>query len=426
MTIAKRLFRPFPALIALASLGGLSAAVMAQIEGSDRGVAPIDTSGSLEVTGVSVDSYGKTAEAARYGGWRQAQRKGWQMLWTKYHGSKAPALSDSTLDSIVGGIVVEEEQIGPNRYIARLGVLFDRARAGQILGVSGGVARSLPLLVIPVQWSGGRPESFEHRTEWQQAWARFRAGQGSIDYVRPSGTGADPLLLNAAQAERRNRAWWRVILDQFGAADLLVPKVEIIRQWPGGPVTGRFTAAYGPDSKVLAQFTLRVASSAQLPRMLDEGVRRMDILYSQAQAAGRLRPDDSLIVEEPVAPEELEGIEEAAQEVALTAVTDAAMAGTVSVNVQFDTPDVGSVTRAESALRAVPGVRSAITNSLALGGISVMRVNFAGDIAALRSALAARGWQVQEGAGVLRIRRSAAPAAPAAPTTPAGSNVSGG
>lgn len=419
MIDTQRLFRPLPALTALLLLGGLSAAVVAQIEGSDRGVTPIDTSGSLEVTGVVVDVYGKTADAARYGGWRVAQRKAWQMLWAKYHsGSGAPALADGTLDSIVGGIVVEEEQIGPNRYIAKLGVLFDRARAGQILGVSGGVARSLPLLVIPVQWSGGRPESFEHRTEWQHAWARFRAGQGSIDYVRPSGTGSDPLLLNAAQAERHNRSWWRVILDQYGAADVLIPKVRLVRQWPGGPVTAYFTAAYGPDSKILTTFALRARNAASLAQMLDEGVRRMDLAYSQAQAEGRLRPDASLIIEEPVDPEEF-GEEIVTDETGSNIVENATTA-TTSITVQFDTPDVGAVNRAEAAVRGVPGVSSATTTSLALGGISVMRVSFSGDIAALRAALSSRGWQVQEGPGVLRIRRAQATPAPA------GDNVTGG
>jgi len=54
------------------------------------------------------------------------------------------------LNSIVSGIVIDNEQIGPNRYIARLGVLFDRARTGQMLGVSGDIQRSAPMLVIPV------------------------------------------------------------------------------------------------------------------------------------------------------------------------------------------------------------------------------------------------------------------------------------
>ncbi|MCP5810208.1 hypothetical protein NL321_29090, partial [Klebsiella pneumoniae] len=83
------------------------------------------------------------------------------------------------------------EMIGPRRYIARLGVLFDRARAGQILGVSGARLRSAPLLVIPVTYQGGAATVFERRTDWQRAWARFRTADSAIDYVRPNGAGID-------------------------------------------------------------------------------------------------------------------------------------------------------------------------------------------------------------------------------------------
>jgi len=48
-----------------------------------------------------------------------------------------------------------------------------------------------------------------------------------------------------------------------------------------------------------------------------------------------------------------------------------------------------------------------------------MRVTYNGSQAGLRAALEARGWQVKEGAGVLRIRRGAPPAPPAGQPIPA-------
>ena len=402
-----RFLRPVPIALAL-GLAGLGAAVIAQIEGGDRGVAPIDSSSDFEVSGIKVDVAAKTADAARYGGWREAQRQGWRLLWTNVHGGPAPGLSDSALDSIVAGIVVDNEQVGPNRYIATLGVLFDRVRAGQILGVSGSSIRSAPLLVIPVQWSGGTPQSFETRTEWQKAWARFRTGGSSIDYVRPSGTGADPLLLNYGQTGRPGRRWWRMLLDQYGAADVLVPQVRLERMWPGGPVIGHFSARFGPDSRPLSNFVLRVGSSGGIPQMMDEGVRRMDQMFAKALADGRLRPDSSLVIEQPVdavvlATEDVPGLE--ATDTSETIDAGAAIAGTATFSVQYETPDVASVGSTEAAVRGIAGVRSAATGSLALGGISVMRVTFAGDMAALKAALSARGFRVQEGGGALRISR---------------------
>ncbi|HWL46841.1 MAG TPA: heavy-metal-associated domain-containing protein, partial [Sphingomonadaceae bacterium] len=224
---------------------GAAAALYAQIEPGDRGVPPIDSSASYEVSGINVDVRGRNADAARTGGWREAQRKGWKMLWGRVNSqpaTSAPTLSDSTLDSIVAGIVIEDEEIGPNRYIARLGVLFDRARAGQFLGTQGQISRSPPMLVIPVLYTASAPVTFELRNAWQEAWARFRTGGSPVDYVRVSGTGSDPLLLNAAQAGRRGRGWWRMLLDQYGAADVLVPEVTLHRRWPGGPALATFVA----------------------------------------------------------------------------------------------------------------------------------------------------------------------------------------
>lgn len=393
---------------------GVAGVVVAQIEGSDRGIAPIDSSSSYEVGGVAVDVTGKDADSARMGGWRVAQRKGWALLWSRTNGqpvSAAPSLSDSTLDSIVAGIVVEDEQVSPRRYIAKLGVLFDRARTGQLLGSHGQAMRSPPMLLIPVIWSGGTPTSFETRTEWQRAWARFRPGGSPIDYVRPTGTGSDPLLLNVAQTGRPGRGWWRMILDQFGAADVIIAEVAVERSWPGGPITARFTARHGPDDRILDRFTLRVPNGDALPALMDEGVRRMDASFSQALRDGRLRPDPSLVIEEE--PEELSdeafANETMADEVAVTAAP---------YNIQVDTADAAALTAAEGMLRGVPGVRSVETTSMALGGTSVMRVGYEGDISGLKVALQARGWRVDEGPGTLRIRRAAAAAPPPPAPTP--------
>jgi hypothetical protein len=406
-----RLLWPLPLL----ALAGYGVAVLAQIEGADRGIAPIDSSGVLEVGGIEVDYYGKTSRAAQEAAWREAQRKGWQLLWAKYHGGGAgPSLSDGALDGVVSAVVVEDEQIGEHRYVARLGITFDRVRAAQLLGVSGQFSRSAPMLVIPIQWSGGTPQSFESRTEWQKAWARFRSGSSGLDYVRPSGTGADPLLLNAAQIGRPGRRWWRALLDQYGAADVLIPSVRLEHLWPGGPVIAHFAARYGPDNRLIETFTLRVEKGADVAGMMDEGVKRIDGIYNNALAAGLLRPDTSLIIEAPVTPEDLIPTEEAVTESAPSAVEEAApepeaaatpSAEITTFTIQFDTPDVSSVSGTEGSVRSIPGIKSASTTSLALGGTSVMRVSFAGDEGMLKLGLAARGFSVSGGGGSLRISR---------------------
>ena len=399
---------------------GLSAAlcaggvVYAQLEGADRGVPPIDSASTFEVTNVEIDVAGESADKAREEGWRQAQAQAWRALWAstnKRPVSEAPALPESVLNGMVSGIVIEQEQIGPKRYIATLGVLFDRARTGQLLGISGPVQRSAPMLVIPVMLTGSAYQSFESRNEWQRAWARFRTGGSPVDYVRPTGSGIDPLLLNISQTRRPGRGWWRLLLDQYGAADVVVPEVHLHRLYPGGPASATFIARHGPDNRILGRVTLRATGGASVARLLDEGVRRLDQIYAQALAGGGLVPDPWLIVPEPPPIEEFEpeaplDRPRPAARPALPGDAPPVPTGAVTAfSLQVVTPDADAVSRAELSVSRIGGVTSALTTSLALGGTSVMRVTFSGDSAAFQRALEAQGWRVSGSGSNLRISR---------------------
>ena len=400
--------------ILAAALAG--AALYAQIEG-DRGIAPIASTGDFEVSGIEVNATGKTADEARAAGWREAQRKAWEKLWSTngLGGGKAPALDDGTIDQMVSAVVVESEQIGPHRYIARLGVIFDRARTGSYLGMQGQVAHSAPMLVIPVLIQGGTTSVFETRTPWQKAWAEYRTGQSVVDYVRPNGAGSDSLLLTAGQLSRRSRNWWRVVLDEFGAADVVMPIARLERQWPGGPIHGRFVARFGPDNRFLGSFELNADSEDKLPQMLAQAVQRIDGIYGQALAAGQLSPDATLNTQPQIDQKLIDAIvakvgPAAAARTASDAGTSApatvaAAAASTTFTVQFVTPDGASVDAALSGVRAIAGVQSAATNSIAIGGTSIMRVTYAGELDALAAGLRAQGWKVTQGAGALLIRR---------------------
>lgn len=388
----------------------LAGIVDGQITRGNRGITPINSSGDFLASGIRVDVTGDNADDARTKGWREAQRRGWAQLYRRLNGTEGPALSDSVLDGIVTAIIVEDEQIGPRRYVARLGVQFDRVRAGQILGVSGRTLRSPPLLVIPVYSVDGIQQVFEQRSAWQRAWAEYNTGQSAIDYIRTAGTGADTLLLNPGQIGRRGRVWWRVILDQYGAADVLIPIARVEYAWPGGPIRGHFTARFGPDNKYIASFSMTGPSPAALPDMMEKAVARMDRIYTEALESGVLRTDTYLVLEKTIEREDLPEDASADDADALPAETDSSLpatppAGVQSFTVQYSSPDVESVAATERAVAAAAGVQSASTTSLALGGTSVMRVTFRGDLAALRAALAARGFTVQEGGGQLRISR---------------------
>jgi len=378
----------FVALLGLA-VGGV---LFAQMEGGERGILPLDSSGTLEIDGIHVDVGGKDAPSARFAGWRIAQRQGFKMLWAKSHGlpvSQAPSLSDSQLDDIVSSIIIDRERIGPNRYIADLGVLFDRARAGQLLGIPGVSERSQPMILIPVTISAGTETSVELRNPWQKAWAEFRTSQSPIDYVRVSGLGADPLLINADQARRPGRAWWRSILDLYGAADILVAEVRVHRLYPGGPAKAEFIGRHGPDGEIVGGFTLTAPNSAGIPSMMTDGVRRMDELFTAAFNAGALNRDSTLNLPPPPPPppEQQQQVQHAP----------------IRYQVAVVTPNAATYNSALAHLRAVPGVDLVQQVNIGIGDISYFYVTYRGEPSTLRSILMSRGWGVDISGGQLKM-----------------------
>lgn len=403
------------ALLALALLGAALAFAVAQVAGN-RGIAPVASSADIAVNGIKVDVRAASPAEAREKAWREAQRIAWQRLG-------GPSLPDSEIESLLTAVVIEREQASKTRYTATLGIIFDRARASRYLG--GGEVRgaiSAPMLLLPVTASAGSHLVYEVRNPWQRAWAEFQPGTSPVNYVRPSGSGGDSLLLTYGQTGRRSRLWWRTILDQFGAADVLVAVAALHHQWPGGPIKGEFTARYGPDNRFLGQFTLEAANPAALPEMLAQATGRFDALFQQALADGKLRPDPTLDLAvtsqiDPALQRLIEigrMIEEreaaiAAGEILPGAAGPIALVPQPSVVagfvVQFASPDARSVDATLADVRSASGVRAAATTSIAIGGTSVMTVSFAGSLDELAAALRARGYTVQQGPNALAISR---------------------
>lgn len=419
MARSRLLLRPVAgAALALALLAG-GYALVAQVAG-DRGIAPTAASADIEVRGIRVDVTAASAEEARTQGWHEAVRKAWEQI-------KGPKLSDSQLDSLVAAIVIEREQLAPRRYLATLGVVFDRQRASAYIGGAQQASRSAPMLLIPVEVSGGAYTTYEQRNAWQRAWAEFNPGGSRIAYVRPSGAGGDSLLINFGQTGRRSRVWWSNMLDQYGAADVLMAFARLESQFPGGPVRGTFTARYGPDSRLLESFTLEAAGPDELAAMLARAVERMDAIFTSALESGKLKPDTSLRIVgtgemDPAIARLIEigraARARAAAEAAAAAaglprieaqpVITAPAPGEVAVRsivVQFATPDASAFDMILGSVRATPGVRGVGVTSTAIGGTSVMSVSYAGSLEELAAALETRGFAVRRGASALAISR---------------------
>jgi hypothetical protein len=269
------------------------------------------------------------------------------------------------------------------------------------------------MLLIPVTVSAGTATSVELRNAWQRAWAQFRTAQSPIDYMRVSGMGSDPLLVNASQAGRPGRGWWRNLLTMYGASDVLVAEVQVQRLYPGGPARARFIARHGPDNEIVGGFTLNAPNSESIPAMMAQGAQRIDQIYAQALAGGRLTRDISLDLPPPPVLPDLPKA---------TKAVGPAVAKVNSFQIQVTGKNVNFYNFAMAHLHTVPGVQSATPQQINAGGTSYILVTYTGALSDLAAALSARGWTVDAASGsVIRIHSDAdkPPALPPPPPVPA-------
>ena len=370
----------------------------------------IGGSGGLVISGIDVDVGGKSPIDARLNGWREAQRQAWPALWARMSGlgtATAPRLPDSALDSMVSAIEVEREQVGPTRYVARLAVVFDRVRASSFLGRYANLASSPPFLVIPVLQDAATRQAHEEGSPWLAAWSRLRAGETPIDYVRIQPTPGDVILLNAWQAERRHIFLWRMLIDRYQVADVLIPELVMDRSFVGGPVSGLLIVRFGPSGRELGRVRL-TNRAGDINSLTDAAVREADKLYVAALRAGNLLPDPTLI-EPDVPPAALEdtgpqfdaGFEQGASR---------------ALQVRVQTPDDATLQSIQRLVAATPGVVGVRLQSLVLGGESVLEIIPAVSESELRYALDQQGLRLSGGV----LRRRAAGEAPLAPVVQAG------
>lgn len=387
-----------------AALAALAAAVAVPLlaQDGDRpeppAEAPAAGGSAFLVSDIDVDVVAGSAEAARVAAFREAARQAWPQLYARMTGvaaSGAPKLPDSAIEGMVSGVEVQSEHFSDKRYVGKLGVVFDRVRAGERLPANARVLQSAPMLLLPVLADGGVTSVYEGRSPWLQAWSRFGTDSSPISYVRAGGSASDAMLLTGWQARRDNRGLWRSILSRYGAENVLVAEAWLDRTYPGGPIVGTFLARHGPDSAVLMRFRLRAGAAGELDAMLDTAVRRIDSAYARALQSGVLRADPTLTL--------------ALEPVSVSPMLDPAESlGSMGTTFSVATPDAAGWNAIEAALSGVPEVDGVTLLGLSIGGMSQVRINHTVDYAMLRYALDQRGWRL-DGSQLRRRAEGEAP-----------------
>jgi hypothetical protein len=176
--------------------------------------------------------------------------------------------------------------------------------------------------------------------------------------------------------------------------------------YPGGPAFARFAGFHGPDKQLVGSFTISAPAGASTLQVMRAGAERMDRMFADALADGRLVRDRSLDIPEPPPPPEV--VEEIPVQ----------QARPWAYQVQIVAPDVNIYNFAMAHLRTTGGVRQVVPVSINPGGVSYVNVTYQGEVSGLRSALAARGWSVEQNGYVLRMSSAGNAPPPLAPPPP--------
>lgn len=182
------------------------------------------------VRDVGVDISSGNANVARDQGVREAQRKAFDLLFDRLtvDGARAglsPVASD-TIERMVQSFEIQEERTSATRYVGRLAIRFNATAMRNWLranGVSYAEVRSKPVLVLPVDQTGGTPVLWQAGTVWRQAWADLAPRQsGLVPVTVPFGEAADVADIGVEQALAGDAAALRRIAGRYGAGDVAV------------------------------------------------------------------------------------------------------------------------------------------------------------------------------------------------------------
>lgn len=184
---------------------------------------------AFRITGVQVEAVANTSAAARdkavSDGRAAALRQLMERLTMPEDHARLPEAPADALDAMITGTQVEEEQIGPTRYVGRITYIFDGDKVGELLQAAGipyVQVASQPMLVLPVTVDeSGQPALWDEPNPWREAWTRRDWENRLVPFVDPLGDLQDLQAISAAQVVEGDRGALRLIAGRYEAGFVL-------------------------------------------------------------------------------------------------------------------------------------------------------------------------------------------------------------
>jgi len=190
--------------------------------------------GVFTVRHVAVDVTATSAALARDKAIQDAQRQAFATLFDRLtldaDGRSPPALDPAQLEQLVDSFEVEEERTSPVRYVGSMTIRFRPAAVRTLMlgsGIRYAEVRAKPVLVIPVDETGGAPALWQRETPWRAAWDALEPQEGLLPVLVPYGDLADVTDIGVEQALAGDEAALRRIADRYGAGSVAIARLGL-------------------------------------------------------------------------------------------------------------------------------------------------------------------------------------------------------
>lgn len=259
------------------------------------------------VRNVGVDISSASASTARDQGVHEAQRRAFDLLFDRLtlDGARAALASPSadTIERMVQSFEIQEERTSATRYVGKLAIRFNAAAIRTFMranNVAYAEVRSKPVLILPVDRSGGTAVLWQTGTAWRQAWANLAPQQaGLVPVIVPFGEATDVADIGVDQALAGDATALRRIADRYGAGDVAVAVASGTTDAGLTLTVNLYPATNAAESFALTQVPLPSDGTEAVPPSLRAAVEaithRLEERWTQAsQIAGATEHDLSL------------------------------------------------------------------------------------------------------------------------------------
>jgi hypothetical protein len=338
----------------------------------------------MTVGDVPVDVTAKNAAEARDEAIAQAQQRAFDRLVKRLVPNPAdqarikPSLQE--VEGMVQDFAIENERVSPVRYIGLYSVRFRAGRVRKYLADAGinSVGDLQQVMIVPVYQGAAGAALWGQSNPWRTAWQRGGFGDGPVSLILPNGDSFDTATLSAGAAEAGDPTAINAMIQRYHVAGIVIATAEPHDSGRGAAsgLTVTATIYDGTGLKGAQTVTVAPAAGEQPDKLLLRGVA------ATAQALEDQWKGGSTGLTGYVAPP----ADPNAQADLQTPIT----AGTL-YPVQVRITGLRGWVGIRDKLGAVGGVQHVSLDAMTREGAAIT-IDFAGDAAALQSALVPSGY----------------------------------